>query len=868
MSLTSFIVCRNWASSRLRLLLTLCGIALGTAIVVAIYVMDHNTIQSRLLANDPQRGRVDLEVLPRTAGVTTADVMADLRQRPGVQDVAVWRQAQGLAQVGDKALDLAVFGLGPLPAGPLTHYALQRGRDLQTGDDVATNAGILLGGEAARLLGVDIGDRIRIGEPQLGQRVECRDGKMVAIPMPKDAVRFETEATVVGVLEPERLGKRNFGQMVVCGLALASRLHARGDSVYQVLRHEGADLDRLRRELAGGYQVQDARGALIGEGADERAFRNGLKVLGGLALLLGMFVVFQTLSHSLVARIRQLGLLRCLGTGAGAITRIFLFDALLLGVVGSVLGIGLGLVLALVLRAFHVSSLGIGKEWATFEIPLFPVGWTGALAVLFTLAGAMFPLVRARQVPALDILQARGLAPGKGDGVDLLRSINLWMFGLLVLALPLAYLAMTPLAVEESSETRMVLLELGGMLGLFGSVLLLAPWLVALLGRALLLPARLLWPMAGWLVAKVVARAPGRIAAAVCGLSAVLLALLGLKSLTASLRADVDQFAAQALVGRQFLRSSPTTPEIARQLASVPGIAHVELYEGEERGGGFLLRGLDVTSAAGRGGPLEGDQALAARYVDPQVRTLVASRRLAKARQWREGDLVPLLDRNRVPVAYQVLLTSDRCGFDSDERAFAIASPHWLRADFCIVDTCVEHITLRLLPDADPAAITAAARNILPAVPMSKTGAWIHGYFSHDVDRDFVLFDVLLLMMMVLAGVGLLNGMTIAALGRVRELGVLRALGMGRNALGGSFLLEGLVVAALASVLSLGLAVPLAYVLVPGLNSVAKLDAPVTLPYDWFLVVPIAALVTAVLASIVPAVRALRQSPSESVRYE
>jgi ABC-type antimicrobial peptide transport system permease subunit len=122
--------------------------------------------------------------------------------------------------------------------------------------------------------------------------------------------------------------------------------------------------------------------------------------------------------------------------------------------------------------------------------------------------------------------------------------------------------------------------------------------------------------------------------------------------------------------------------------------------------------------------------------------------------------------------------------------------------------------------------------------------------------------------MLVLAGVGLLNGMTIAALGRGRELGVLRALGMGRGALGGSFLLEGVLVALLASVLSLLLALPMAWVLVRGMNRVAALDAPVTLPYTWFWVVPAAALLTGLLAAIVPARRALRQSPSESVRYE
>ena len=543
-------------------------------------------------------------------------------------------------------------------------------------------------------------------------------------------------------------------------------------------------------------------------------------------------------------------------------------DALLLGVCGSLLGIGLGLLLALWLQSHRVSSLGLGKEWASFDIPWFPVLWTAALGVLFTLAGAMFPLVRARQLPALDILRARGLAPGNDDGIDLMKGVHVWMFGLLVLALPLAYLAMTPLAVEEGKETRMVLLELFGMLGLFGGVLLLAPGMTALLGRAMLLPFRPFAGMATWLVDKVLKRSSGRVAASVCGLSAVLLALLGLKSLTRSLEADVDVFAGAALHNVMFVQCEPTTVANAQLLAKVAGVQQVDAFEGEVRSVGFLLRGLSVASAGGKGGPLEGSQVALHRYVDERDRTLIASRRLAKMRGWQPGSLVALRDKNGTPVSYEVLLVDDRAGFDSDERAFAITSPHWLRRDFCIGDQCVELVTLRLKPSANEEIVRAAAKATFPNLRRNKTGESVRQYMRRDVGRDFQLFDLLLFLMMGLAGVGLLNGMTIAALGRARELGVLRALGIKRSALFGSFLIEGAVVAGLASVLSLGLSYPLASVLVLGMNAVAQLDAPVTMPWRWLWLVPVAAFGTAILAALVPACRAIKQSPSESVRYE
>lgn len=868
MSLTSFIVSRNWASSRLRILLTLVGVAMGVAIVVAIYVMDFNTIQSRLLQQDPQRGWVDLEVLPKAVDVAPEEVRADLLAREGVEDVAVWREARGVAAGAGDPLPLSVFGLGPLrDTSAFAHYVVNRGRDLAA-SDLADRPGVLLGGEAAHLLGVDVGDTLTLGEPPLQQRVECRDGQLVPIPLPEGAVPFSTTVEVVGVLAHQKLGKRAAGLMAVTTLPLAERLRPVGGSLFHILREPGTDLDRMRQELRAEYTVQDVRGAMIGEGADERAFRNGLKILGGLALLLGMYVVFQTLSHALVSRIRQLGLLRCLGAGTGAITRIFLLDALMLGAVGAALGVGLGLLLALWLQSQRVSSLGLGKEWATFEVPWFPVLWTAALGVLFTLAGAMFPLVRARKVPALDILRARGVAPGNDDGVDLLKGVHLWMFGLLVLALPLAYLAMTPLAVEEGQETRAVLLELGGILGLFGGVLLLAPGLTTVLGRVMLLPFRPFAAMSTWLVDKVLQRAGGRVAAAVCGLSAVMLATLGLKTLTGSLEAEVRQFGRAALRDVLIVQCEPTDLATAQQLAEVRGVRRVDAFEGEVRDGGFLLRGLRLESAAAEGGPLEGHAGAARRYADQRGRALVASKRLAKARGWSPGDLVALRDKNGAPVSYEVLLVSDRAGFDSDERAFAVCDPRWLRKDFCVSERAVELLTLHLEPPVNLEAVRAAARATLPPLRRNKTGAEVEAYLFRDVARDFLLFDLLLLLMLGLAGVGLLNGMTIAALGRARELGVLRALGIRRGALAGSFLLEGAVVAGLASALSLGLCVPLGQVLVFGMNAVARLDAPLAVPWAWFVYAPALAFGTAVIASVVPAWRALRQSPSESVRYE
>jgi putative ABC transport system permease protein len=235
---------------------------------------------------------------------------------------------------------------------------------------------------------------------------------------------------------------------------------------------------------------------------------------------------------------------------------------------------------------------------------------------------------------------------------------------------------------------------------------------------------------------------------------------------------------------------------------------------------------------------------------------------------WEPGSLVALRDRNQVPVSYEVLLTSDASGYVPSEQAWAVTSPHWLRTDFCIGEGAVTNVTLRLSRGADAGIVGNRLRDLEPGMVRFKTGTDIRDYHVRDVARDFRLFELLLTMILALAGTGLLNGMTITALARARELGMLRALGTSRRQLQRSLVLEGVVTGLLAAGLALLLAVPMAHVLILGLNRIAALQAPTVLPYVWFWIVPVVGVAVGALAAWLPARRAAAQDPATSVRYE
>jgi putative ABC transport system permease protein len=464
-------------------------------------------------------------------------------------------------------------------------------------------------------------------------------------------------------------------------------------------------------------------------------------------------------------------------------------------------------------------------------------------------------------VTALRVLAARGLEGGSGFA---LAGVHRFLFLLLVVLLPLAYLAMTPLLAADRGETLVVLGQLAGMVLLFGGVLLAAPRAVRWLGRPVLAILARRAPLIAVLADRSLARDAGRFAASVCGLAVVLLAYVGLEHLTASLRGEVEQFGADAMTYRVFVAGPPVTPEVAASVADLPGVRSVEPFEGQVAVP-FPLSGLAVEHLLGDGRPFAGDPARADRYAG--TRSLVISKRLARLRGLAVGDFVAV-PTDEGARAYEVLAVGDAPGFFPDERAFAVTAPHWLVQDFCLPAAAVERIAVTIEPGRNPWEVMAGVSERLPHVTWRKTGAEIVAYLLRDVTRDFFLFEVLLAMILVLAGVGLVNSMTLTALGRAREIGVLRALGMTNRTLRALFLAEGLVVACLASLLALLLSLPLGFVLVRGLGRVAGLDAPLVVPWQHLALVPVFALVVGLLSALVPGMRAVREDPAVAVRYE
>ena len=292
MRLTFFVVWKSWVSNPARTCLTILGVAIGIAVVTAIHVLDHNTIQSRLHQQLVDYGQVDLELLPKDPSAAPSAVrrrlveMETLVSEVGLLHGGAMGAQVGVARPGGESWSAVVYGLSPLGENPFAHYNVAQGRGLE---DLDGDAYVLIAAALAAQLGVEVGDELLVAPPVRAPTQRCVDGKLVSAgggQTQGEAIKVK----VKGLLSHHALARRNGGMVVVAPFSLARRVAPLERSYYQVNRRPGANPDDLKRALDSDFQVLDQRSAMLGEGSDERAFRNGIKILGLLALVMGMLV--------------------------------------------------------------------------------------------------------------------------------------------------------------------------------------------------------------------------------------------------------------------------------------------------------------------------------------------------------------------------------------------------------------------------------------------------------------------------------------------------------------------------------------------------------------------------------------------------
>ncbi|MEO0653039.1 MAG: FtsX-like permease family protein, partial [Planctomycetota bacterium] len=469
-----------------RALFSVLGVSLGIAVAVAILTVDHTTLlRSQRQSTDVWRA--DLEVRPREE---VDDPRERLLEVPGVLAATEVLQADGQIQsradleTGQRnGHAVRVLGLDALGAEGMNLYGLELGEELDG------SGGVLLGRRAAERTGLEPGDQLLLSRPPRAPKRVCVDGDVVEKSPGGEAPR-PVRLTVRGVLRFEGIGRLANGDVAVVDLS-DGRTAFEGVFVqprWWLARDPEVDVERLESGLGDDFAYDLRQGAVIGQAADERAFRNGVRFSGLMALALGLFVIFHTLSMSLVERIREVAVLHALGAARRQIGLAFFFEALAIAGTAGVLGLFGGIELARQMLNQGISSLGMtGMVKGQLVVPWDQVVSLVVLGTSVALLGSVFPLLRAGRADTVQAL--RGEQEGQ-SGSGTARGFHLFAALLLVAVLPIVFFSVVDLVGEQSRELLGVVLLGVGVLALLVGTPLVVPALMGRLSRAVAEPFR------------------------------------------------------------------------------------------------------------------------------------------------------------------------------------------------------------------------------------------------------------------------------------------------------------------------------------------------------------------------------------------
>ncbi len=847
-----------------RTLFSIAGIAVGIATVVGIFALDHNTVLGRAREVESE-WQADIRVSPSALAKRPRE---ELEALPGVEGVAAtFQNDAGLVLPDDpeaRAERVRLVALDPGEALALDAYAILAGRDLAP---AAVDPPQVLVGEAlARRLGLGVGDTVLLGKPRRPPRKDCVDGEWQVRQGKRQDAGPSTAFEVVGVLAREGLGRRSRGEVVVvtfaAGQALFEGTHLQTE--YWLKHAPDFNLEELESQLGQAYSYELQKSVIVGQAADERAFRNGVRFAGLLAMVLGLFVIFHTLSMSLLERVREVAALHALGATRRQVARIFLTEASVIAGLGGLFGLGGGLLLAKLLLRKGVTTVGVGFPIHSFDVPWLQVAPLALVGVLIALAGSVFPLLRARHASVARVLRGED-EPHHHGGVA--RGFQIFAALLLAGVLPGMYFVIVPVVGEAQAELVGVIMVGVGILALFVTLPLIVPSILGFVCARIARPFQVRWPLAGKLAARSIQQNPARAAGAVAAIALVTAGFVGLRGMTRSLEAEIDVWGREAFLRKVYLRNLPKTnfDELCAALAEYPGVLGVE--PGDARTYvPFLLLGLDVEQLTGYG-PLADDPALLAAMREGGA---IVSRRLANHNGYEIGSQLHVsTGRGRVE-SLPVVAISDAYGYfpHPDERLYAVVSDELVGNAFCIDTDFVTTASVRIADDASYETVRAAVTDFLPSAKgvSFETGPYLFRWHSRDIRRDFVLFDIILGLTVVLAALGILNGQLLAALERAKELGVLKALGMTLRQVAGTVLLEALVVGLVGGAVGVLVGAALSPVIVRALETISGLPLPARSAGAWMLAAWIGAAVVAAGACLYPIWRIHRMSAVAAVR--
>lgn len=828
---------RNLVAHKVRLVLTVVSVVLGTAFVAGSFVFT-DTLKNTFngIFGDADKG-VDVRVDARkSANPGVPLTLADrIKSIPGVRAVQLEANAP-LVLIGSNGKRIDSGGAGSQgtiwnPPGE----SIKEPPTLVAGHAPTSTGDVAINERAADKGKLHVGDHTKVVLPSRG-----------LIPVTITGI-YHTKTQTGGYIGVE-FTKQQGLQLFTDGSHVDAVSIAGSGVSETALRDRVAKLlpDDLRAKT--GDQVRkDDRDAV----ASALSFINiFLLAFGGIALIVGTFIIYNTFTMIISQRVRELALLRAIGAGRKQVRSSVLFEAILIGAVGGALGVGGGIGLAIGLRSL-LDALDVGLPSGSLVISPRTVIISLLVGTIVTLISALAPARRAAKTPPVAAMR-EGLSSGQTSLGR--RSV----LGVIVTALGLGGAIRGATIASNGSGAALIGL---GLLVTGAGVLLLAPilsrYIIGGLGRVV---ARPFGPV-GRLARTNSVRNPRRTAATAFALTVGLMLVSGIAVIGSSTKASINSLVDNSVRADYILQGTGDTPlplPALQQAARVPGVQSLtQLHDLQT-----TIKGDDANGTA-VDGPLGAIVKVDLESGRESVtgNTMLVSHSKAKDKHWHVGDHVTMT----TPGGASVTETISGIYKDNELLSGWLVSGDTYRT--LVPSNRQETFVglVRAAPGTSPETLRADLKKVTdPYYTVDiKNKEEFKGQQADQINGLLGLLYGLLGLAIIIAILGIINTLALSVVERRREIGMLRAVGLLRAQLRRTVYLESLLIAVFGAVLGLAIGLTFGALFThrlkdQGLNVLQ-------IPWGQAVLFLVIAAVVGVLAALWPAARAARTRPLEAI---
>lgn len=836
---------RHLARHPLQIGLSALGVAIGVAVVVAIRLANAAAERGFELSTATVAGRATHQVVGGPSGLPE-DVYRRLRVERGIRPAAP--VVEGFVVAGGRTLRL--LGVDPLAEGPFRSYAAPAPGGSALGALLTRPGAVLLLDATARELDLSAG------------------------------VRFDVEVgaatrtlSLAGLLAPDdALSRRALADLLVCDIAVAQELLGlrgrltRIDLIAPGGAAEGPWLERVRGVLPADAELSTTTARSRALSGMTRAFRLNLQALSLLALLCGGFLIYNTVVFSVVQRRPLIGLLRAVGVTRAEIFRLVLGEAARVAVVGTALGLLLGVVLGqglvrLVTRTINDLYFVLTVRGAPVDGPTLVLG--GLLGLGATLVAALAPAFEATLAPPRATLTRSVIEERVRRGIPRAAAAGLAvaLAGGALLALP----------------SRSLLVAFAALFAIVFGCALATPLALVVLMRA----AGPAVAAAGGAIARMAARgvvaALSRTAVAVAALTIAVSVTVGVGVMVSSFRQAVVRWLEMTLVADVYASPAgsvphrtdpPIDPAAVARIVALPGIERVHtlrrvvLETGE---GTIALNAVAMSSRGERAFDFTDGDPAAAWPAFHRGEAVIVSEPFA----WRSGigaGGTLTLRTAGGPRAFRVVGVFTSYGSDQGVVMIDRAAYRTLWED-----DAVSALALFAVPGVDADDLAGRVRRAAgggQALTVQSNRA-LREASLEVFDRTFTITAVLRLLVALVAFIGVATALLALQLERARELGVLRATGMTPAQVGRLVTLQTALTGLAAGLLALPVGLVQAALMIHVINRRSfGWTMPMSVEPTILAGAVALALAAALLAGAYPAWRMARTSPALALREE